>query len=287
MTTEHGTKSRYVMGPGEGGAPGRGCRCTACSRANRDYENHRARMILYGRWEPYVDAGPTREHVRMLSAAGIGWKRAARLAGVSTGAMSKLLYGGPGDRPPSRRIRAETEAAILAVQPRAEALGGRAFLNAAGTRRRLQALVAIGWPKARLAARLGMLPANFGDVMTREQVTAGTARAVAALYDELWNTSPAEDGHREKISASRDRNYARVRGWAPPLAWDDDSIDDPAAAAANWKRSASTQWRAADLAGEAEDLERLGYTQEQAAERLGVSRAALARAIARTREAAA
>jgi hypothetical protein len=116
---EHGTKARYVFGPDEHGNPGKGCGCAACSSANRAYENNRKRMILYGRWQPYVDATAAREHVRALGLAGIGWKRAAALSGVSTGAMSKLLYGGPGCRPPTRRIRPETAAASLARRCRA------------------------------------------------------------------------------------------------------------------------------------------------------------------------
>jgi hypothetical protein len=83
-----------------GGQPGRG--------------QSRERQILYGRWQPYVDAGPARQHLRTLAAAGIGWRRAARLSAVSTGAVSKILYGGPGQRPPSQRIRPQTAAAILA-----------------------------------------------------------------------------------------------------------------------------------------------------------------------------
>src|SRR5216684_3904682 len=109
----HGTRARYVLGPGSGP----GCRCAACTAANREAARRQTRLWAYGHWHPYVGAGPVREHVGQLARSGVGWKRAAALAGVSTGAMSKLLYGGPGDRPPSRRLRPETAAAILAVRP--------------------------------------------------------------------------------------------------------------------------------------------------------------------------
>lgn len=284
MGREHGTRARYVMGEGPGKTPG--CRCGACTAANRAAMAHRERQRVYGRWQPYVDAGEAREHVRMLGAAGLGWKRAGALAGVSNGAMSKLLYGGPGGRPPSRRIRPETAAALLAVRPASGTLGSAALTDATGTRRRLQALVTIGWPKSRLAARLGMLPANFGDVMTRDQVTAGTARAVAALYDELWDTAPAEGSHREKIGASRARNYARARGWVPPLAWDDDAIDDPGAVpAGGWQRKRDVP-RGAELAEEAAELAAMGVHPEMAAVRLGVARETAERAVFRARKAA-
>jgi transcriptional regulator with XRE-family HTH domain len=243
-------------------------------------------MRLYGRWQPYVDAGPAREHVRMLGRCGIGLKRAAELAGVSTGSMSKLLYGGPGERPPSRRIRPETEAAILAVRPSLDLLGASVPVDATGTQRRLKALVAIGWSQARLSARLGMLQSNFGVIMYRRtHVTAATARAVAALYDELWDQAPPQSGHREKIAANRARNYARARKWAPPAAWDDDRIGDPSAGPAQeWRRPA--RLGSAGLAAEYRELAALGYTRTLAAERLGVSRAALEKALERSRGAA-
>ena len=283
---EHGTRACYVFGPDGGSDRSRGCRCGPCARANRAAENERTRLIAYGRWEPYVDAGPTREHLRALGEAGIGWRRAATLAGVSTGSVSKILYGGPGGRPPAQRVRPETEAAILAVYPAPALLAGRAPVDATGTRRRMQALVACGWSQARLAARLGVLPSNFGDVMYRRPtVTAATARAAERIYDELWDKAPPESAHREKIAASRARRYAAARGWAPPLAWD--NIDDPQALPAEgWQREPGAgRPRGAGLAAEARELEELGLTREEVARRLGVVPASLARAMARHPEA--
>jgi len=281
-TRPHGTRARYVLGPGPGKGPG--CRCDDCRAANRAAASHRDLQILYGRWQPYVDAEPAREHLRALSAAGIGWKRAAELAGLSTGAVSKLLYGGPGDRPPSRRIRPETAAAILAVKPSAGQLAPGALTGITGTRRRLQALVATGWSQARLAGELRLTGANFGAMMRCDQVTAGTARAVSELYDQLWDQPPPEHDQRTRIAASRARNHAADRGWVPPLAWDDDIIDDPDGRPADgWKRPARTTRRRAELAEDAGELiRRAGYTREHAAARLGVSLDALEAALSRT-----
>ena len=93
-TRAHGTRARYAHGPGPGKGPG--CRCAECSAANRAAGNQRSRAILYGRWQPYVDAEPVREHLRALAAAGIGHRRVGELAGVSSGSLSKILYGGRG-----------------------------------------------------------------------------------------------------------------------------------------------------------------------------------------------
>lgn len=241
-TRPHGTRARYVSGPGPG--KGSGCRCNACRAANRTQARHRERQILYDRWAPYVDAGPAREHVRALSAAGVGWKRAAELAGVSSGAVSRLLYGGPGDRAPSRRIRPQTAAAILAIRPTAQAFAPGALVASTGIRRRLQALVATGWSQARLAGHLGLTPSNFGAMMRSGQVTAGTAQAVRDMYDRLWNQPPPGHSQRARAAASRARKHAAERGWAPPLAWDDDQIDLPGAQPANgWERPGAREAR--------------------------------------------
>lgn len=217
---EHGTRAKYVV---------EGCRCVPCKRANRAEENHRSRLEAYGQWQPYVDAAPARAHVRALQAYGLGWKRIAVLADVPISTMSKLLYGAPRrGMGPSKRVRPETAAKILAVVATPESLGGATPVDATGTRRRLQALIAGGWPQAQLARRLVMEPGNFGLLLREERVYAATARAVAALYEQLWRADPAAHGV-DAQAVSRARNQARTHGWAPVGAWDDDRIDDPSA----------------------------------------------------------
>lgn len=215
---QHGTYVKYKLD---------GCRCYPCGFADSQYRDRRRRAIAYGTWQPYVDAEPAREHVRTLQEFGLGWKRIAHLAGVPNSTMWKLLYGArQRGMAPSKRIRPETAQKILAVEPRLDLLGTRIPVDATGTRRRLQALTAGGWPQAQLAARLGIHPSNYCTMLARPQVNIGTARASAALYDELWNADPANHGvHPQGIS--RARNYAKNHGWAPVGAWDDDTIDDP------------------------------------------------------------
>lgn len=276
-TRAHGTRACYVWGPGPG--PGPGCRCAACTTANRADAVRRARLRAYGRWQPFTDADPVRQHLEALSRAGIGWKRAAELAGTSSSVVSRLLFGGPGDRPPPQRVRPDTATAILAVPITAASLGGGSLVPAAGTRRRLQALVAIGWSQSQLASRLGVLPSNFSAVLARERVTAATARAVKSLYDQLWDRPPAEADHRSRIAAARARRRAQARGWPPPAAWDDQAIDNPAAAPApGWQR---TRMSSAELADEARDLLVQGLTRDHAAQRLGRTRYAIDKALSR------
>lgn len=94
--------------------------------------------------------------------------------------------------------------------------------DATGTRRRLQALVAMGWTRGALGAELGTAPGNVARWLGGRQATVqpSTDRKIRALYERLWATrGPSTQTAKE----------ARRRGWAPPAAWDDDTIDDPAA----------------------------------------------------------
>lgn len=221
---EHGTRLGYIRDK---------CRCRPCRDANAAYQASIDRLKAYGRWDHLTDADPVRAHVRHLMASGMGWQRVARLSGVSTGAMTKILYGkllADGTRrAPTKRVRHETAQRILAVRPELDLLGSKAVVDGTGTRRRLQALVAAGWSQAKIAAMLGMTGTNLGRIVYGDRVHAATARAVRDLYDRLWDTPPPETERNDRIAASRARSLAKRRGWLPALAWDDDTIDDPAA----------------------------------------------------------
>jgi len=254
-----------------------GCRCYTCARAVSEYNARRDRLIAYGRWQPYVDAAPVRDHVRLLMSASIGRRTIVRAAGVSHGALSQLLYGTTG-RPPSRRVRPDTAHRLLSLTPSLDLVADGTPVDATGTRRRLQALIAIGWPQAALAARLGWAPSNFCSLLGAPRVTARTARAARTLYDDLWNVQPDEHGHATRHAASRARNLARRNGWPPPIAWDDDTIAIPDAAP---DRGAAD--RASTIMENAAELAEQGYTRDQVAERLGVTRGAVDTALRRER----
>jgi hypothetical protein len=197
-----------------------GCKCEVCAQAGRDYQNRRARLIAYGRWEPLVDAEPVRQHVRAQMAAGLGWQRLGKLAGVSNGTISKLLYGTP-ERAPTKRIRRETAEALLAVKATFRNAADNAKVDGTGTRRRIGALAAAGWSLSEQARRLGWGVNNYSYMFRHKSsaVTAATARKVAALYDELERIEPPVR------SGARTRAWAAKQGLLGPAWWDD--IDDP------------------------------------------------------------
>jgi hypothetical protein len=98
-------------------------------------------------------------------------------------------------------------------------------VDATGTRRRLQALIAIGWPAELLAAQLGRRPNSLCRSMSGESVTARTAQDVATLYERLWNRRPPRMTSEQRAAADAAQAHAAARGWLPPLAWDDIDTD--------------------------------------------------------------
>lgn len=258
------------------------CNCAeVCLPANSAYDRHRRRQIAYGRWEPFTAAAPVREHVRSLMAAGIGTPRIAELSGVQEARVLYLLYGQPHrGYPPPQRIRTTTARQLLALKPAAELLAGGAVVDATGTRRRVQALVALGWSERHIAAQMPVSYSHLAKVIQgTHEVTARTAAKARAVYDRLWDQAPPETTRGERIVAARSRARAARSDWPPPLAWDDDEIDDPAASPHPWKRG-----KLRDCAGTAEDVTELlerGYTRGEAAERLGLKRTTLDHALTR------
>lgn len=174
---EHGTKACYVFGPVGNDTKG-GCRCDPCRDAQRVYNRELRQRIV----PAYVAAARAREHIAALSAHGVGLKQVARMSGVSHGALSKLVYGTGDGRPPSKRIRPETEQAILAVQPNAAAPGAR--VPAARTWELIDEMVAAGVPKVRIAELIGNRRALQ---LSRATVTADNAQAVAVVH-RMWRS---------------------------------------------------------------------------------------------------
>ncbi|MDR3036159.1 MAG: hypothetical protein LBV78_24215 [Kitasatospora sp.] len=206
-----------------------GCRCYTCGWAVAQYNDAREHAMRRGTWQPYVDATPVRDHIRALQACGMGLRTIAAAANVTRRRLQSIVTGrthrGTG---PQQQVRPALAAAVLAVEPSLNLIAASTPIDPTGTRRRLQALVTLGWPQAQLAAALGMTPANFGAMVRRPNVLARRARQVRDLYAELWQADPRAHGVAPQ-PYSRARNQGTANGWAPPSAWDDDRIDDPTA----------------------------------------------------------
>lgn len=89
-------------------------------------------------------------------------------------------------------------------------------LTAVGVRRRLEALAAIGYGQTDLAELLNLDRGHF--VFWQLDVPPYRWPAVARLFARLEMLPGGSETARE---------HAAAHGWAPPLAWDEETIDDP------------------------------------------------------------
>jgi hypothetical protein len=165
-------------------------------------------------------------------------------------------------------------------------------VTAIGARRRVTALFYGGWNPAALAAESGLPEPVFRrrpDDLERSR--KGTLEAIGALYERLWNRSPPERTEEERGTAEVFREHARIVGWAPPMAYDDDQIDLPEGKAdpREWRRNPRGQWSRGELL---EDIQFLrdwdDYRRATTAElgmRLGKSKDAIEQALLRDRRA--
>lgn len=194
----HGTNARYHLD---------GCRCRPCSKAAVEYDRRRNRLIAYGRWQPYIDAEPARRHVRGLMAQGMGWKRIARTSGVASGTLTKLLYGAPArGMAPSKRIRPETAAKLLAVEAD---LAPAALVNAGPSWQIIRGLIANGYTRAWISSRIGQDGRALQ--LGRDRIEHRHALTIRGL-GERYATVPGP--------SVRSRRYAERHGWTVDLLWD-------------------------------------------------------------------
>ena len=104
-------------------------------------------------------------------------------------------------------------------------------VNAVGSVRRLQALMAMGWSLPRLEEAAGVRPWYYRQIMFAGPAVLDRSRArqISRLYDELWDQEPPQTNRAERFSVSRTKTIARDNGYAPPMAWAGIDMDDPEA----------------------------------------------------------
>lgn len=176
-----------------------------------------------------------RSRVSQCSICGAGITLDAAL-GVWTDGLGRLFCRRPFTGPRTAIPRSKADAARF--PPAGVGTPDGPTADAAGSARRLQALIAIGHCETRLASllrRYGGLESE-GDVArlvtppggARVTVSRGTHDAICRLYDDLWDQPPPEHNPAERAAAAAARALARQRDWPTPAALDDDLIDDPA-----------------------------------------------------------
>ena len=167
-----------------------------------------------------IDPGPTLRHVESLVAAGGTVSGICEIAGISPEIIGRLASGR------NKQIRRATAAKILSIKTRDlfDRERPEQLVPAVGTIRRIQALMALGHTHATIAEAMGVPGRGYiaANITKRRphQVSQENFNRVVKAYDALW------DKPGKSVVAAR---HARAAGLLPPLAWDDGTIDDPAA----------------------------------------------------------
>ncbi|MBM4468195.1 hypothetical protein GS917_25240 [Rhodococcus hoagii] len=229
------------------------------------YEGWRRREMAYGRFAPdVVDVEPVRRHVEGLRRAGLSARSVADCAGVALSTVVNLRCGRSDVSRPSGTMRRPVAEKLLAVSPPSHIgliAADSHIVDATGMVRRLQALLAAGHRKVDIAAGLGIRIDSLNRLLRGERCTARKHREVAELFAAL-ELKPGK--------CERTRRSAAARGWALPLEWDEDTIDDPAAEPVRARRSARTPAASEVKRREAHELARSGMERAAIAHELGV-----------------
>ncbi|WP_372344649.1 helix-turn-helix domain-containing protein [Streptomyces sp. KL116D] len=201
MTTTDHTPSRACYQ--------RGCHQSECELANYRYMS-RLRLDIARGQRRTTDATQTIAHTERLLAHGWTHSQIATAAHIGDRTVGEMLAH-------RERILASTARAILAIEitnpPRAPR-----YVPILGSQRRVQALVAFGWPFVDIARHGGFDALSIARIAqgANTSVRHTTAASINRTYRQLSRTPG---------SSVRARNYAQKNGWHGPLAWDD--IDDP------------------------------------------------------------
>ncbi len=229
-----------------------GCDCSVCEkrRMRKKLAHYRRdKAIAEGRWEPWADAAKVREHVqRIHTETGLGYGAIGELSGAGQATVKDLIYGNPAKgRGPSQVIRTWRAKKLLAFWPTLDQLPDLALTESTGTRRRLEALMWLGFSAKFLAPELGLHPDEVSRLRRRTLVRAATARRMREVYAVYSKRAPSGS----PMSLMKTREFADKHQFAPPAAWDDTTIDDPDARP-GWKAVRCTApdcWQGLDKPG--------------------------------------
>ncbi len=184
--------------------------CTSCQARNRWYNRRRREKARTGRWEPMVPVETVRAHIADLRAAGMRIVDIAEDSGVPLDTINRVTFATR-----QQWVTPLTAALIRGVQPRPV---DSALVSAVGTIRRLQALARIGWTTELIAERGGTTADAVRKLSDSTLVTRANRDRIRAAYEQLSGTRGPS-----RLAALRSER----RGFLPPLAWDEGSIDDP------------------------------------------------------------
>lgn len=161
--------------------------------------------------------------IRSFRARGMTFVQMAEQSGVSQQTLCRLA------RRPYSRMRVYIWEGITRIG--FEEPSPAAIVGPHGTRRRLQALWAAGYPMPWISERIGVANRRYVQLVVAgfrgtDGVAYRVAKATRLLYDEYGHRLPEDVGVVPR-SAAFARTFAKKKGFAGPGCWDPETIDDP------------------------------------------------------------
>jgi hypothetical protein len=231
------------------------CRCETC----RPERNRMRKLTEAGLVPPTRDA-EARARLRAWDERGHSPAWIASATGLSVETVQHLTHD---LRRYDRKIGRHIASRILQADITAATAG---LTDATGARRRLQALGALGWSCMEIARRYDGHFVSLANIARGAQSQVGPRlhRLIVTAYDDL--AMQPGPHHRTRLDAAR-------KGWLPPLAWDDDTIDDPAATPADPSRWADATYEP--------DLDEVAIARAVAGTRVALTRDEMREAVRR------
>lgn len=192
-----------------------------------------------------TDPVPVIAHIRRLQARYDGASLAliARIGGVNHSSLASALVDHAHN--PSRRINSEVAERVLALAE----LPPPAFLRQPhvtdiGLLRRVRALNAAGWTMKDIASAGAITVKSLGQLLSSGTSSPAIRRAVLTAWTLLAHRrGPSEVTRRRSVA----------KGWDPPLAWDEHTVDDRDSTPQGTRRPGHPeQWTPQALRGELE-----------------------------------
>jgi plasmid maintenance system antidote protein VapI len=147
--------------------------------------------------------------------------------------MAEIRHGEPGGWVAGCRESCCREAIYAYNRKRNSdiAIGGeqaKRLVDATGTKRRVQALMLMGWLAHEIATALGMQSTQaVTNLLARSEVRRDTAERVKVVYRKMWRMWLNGDLQHLMDDPMRQRGIrqAVAKGWLPGAVWDE--IDNP------------------------------------------------------------
>lgn len=260
---DHGDPKRYR----------RGCRCQPC-KAGVTAEVRRVRYLRDTGRTCTTTTDKAARRLALLRAAGMSDREIQKAARMAPDVFYRIARR-------EGHILRDTENRLLAIKPPEDGTGSGTRIPGLGTVRRLRALAADGWTATELGRRAGkhkQFIVYLQNQSTDIRVRMWVADYITNLCQEVESLRP-EDFIAPHI-VERTQKAAAAKGWTPTAYWDPEDYDDP-----GFTPAVDGTPRYIVLAENGLELEDQGYTRQQAADRLGVTKDALQQSISRYRTA--